>query len=130
MARTRFVSPDVVRLPLSDGYWIDVKKELNAGEERRIFTNIVKTMHAGEKAELDPDKVGKTQMLAYIVDWNFTGEDGKTVPFSEAALDNLDQPSYAEISAAIDTHVEGVEKARAERKNGQSTSPVSSVTSA
>ena len=130
MARNRFVTPEVVRLTLSQGDWIDVKKELNAGEERRFFTDLVKVMHAGERAELQPDRVGKTQMLAYIVGWSFRGHDDKPVPFSEAALDNLDQDSYTEIFEAIDKHVEGVDRARTLRKNAQDTSMASSATSA
>ena len=118
MARSRFVVPDVVRLPLSDGDWIDVKKELNAGEQRRVFTNLVKTMQAGEKPELNPEQVGKTKILEYVVAWSFgTGAQA----FSASALDAIDPDSYAEIMAAVDAHDEAADKARAERKNGRST---------
>ena len=104
MARSRFVVPDVVRLPLSDGDWIDVKKELNAGEQRRVFTNLVKTMQAGEKPELNPEQVGKTKILEYVVGWSFRDGADKPVPFSATALDNVDPDTYAEIMAAVDVH--------------------------
>ena len=119
MARNRFVSGDVVRLPLSDGDFIDVKKELNAGEGRGIYTSLVKEMHFGEKATLDPQQVGLTKILAYIVGWSFVGADSKPVPFSASALNNLDAETYAEIETAIDAHEAAIEKARAERKNGR-----------
>jgi len=126
MARNRFVVPDVVRLPLSDGDWIDVKKELNAGEQRRVFTNLVKTMQAGEKPELNPEQVGKTKILEYVVAWSFgTGPQA----FSASALDAIDPDSYAEIMAAVDAHDESSDKAREERKNGRSTATISEVTS-
>ena len=126
MARSRFVVPDVVRLPLSDGDWIDVKKELNAGEQRRVFTNLVKTMQAGEKPELNPEQVGKTKILEYVVAWSFgTGAQA----FSASALDAIDPDSYAEIMAAVDTHDEAADKARTERKNGRSTATISEATS-
>jgi hypothetical protein len=68
MARCRFVQPDVVRLPLSDGDFIDVKRELSAGEQRRMFAGMV--LHGvvpGEKTLLDPERVGITKMVEYLV---------------------------------------------------------------
>lgn len=127
-ARSRFVPQDVVRLPLSGGDWIDVKKELNAGEARRVFTKLVKTMHAGEKTELDPEQVGKTKLAEYIVGWSLVDDQDRSVPFSTAALDNLDQDTYTEIMKAVDAHDEAVEKAREERKNDRGTSMVSAAT--
>jgi len=111
----------MVRLPLSEGDWIEVKKELNAGEQRRVFTNLVKTMQAGEKPELNPEQVGKTKILAYVIAWSFTDGAGKAVPFSATALDNVDPDTYAEIMAAVDAHDEAADKARTERKNAPST---------
>lgn len=119
MARCRFVQPEPVRLPLSDGDWIDVKKELNAGEQRRIFTSLVRTMQMDGKAELNPDQVGKTKILAYVVDWSFVDEKGARTKFSEAALDAVDPASYKEINDAVDKHDEAAEAAREERKNAR-----------
>jgi len=119
----------VVRLPLSDGDWIDVKKELNAGEQRRVFTNLVKTMQAGEKPELNPEQVGKTKILEYVVGWSFRDGADKPVPFSATALDNVDPDTYAEIMQAVDAHDEAADKARTERKNAPSTPTISEVTS-
>lgn len=125
-----FVEPDVVRLPLSrPGQYIDVKKELNADEANGILATIVKTMHPGEKAEIDPKKVATTKMLAYLVGWSFVDKAGKPVPFSEAALKNLNKHTFGEISRLIDTHDEASEQSREEIKNAQagetSSSPVS-----
>lgn len=109
-----------------DGDWIEVKKELNTGEQRRLFTKLVKSMRQGEAAELDPEMVGKTRLLEYIVAWSFVGPDGKPVPFSSSALDSLDTDTYVyDVIAAVDLHIEDVEKAREIRKNGLSTSPAS-----
>lgn len=117
MPRNRFISPEIVRLPLSDGDWIDVKKELNAGEARRVFTKLVKTMHAGEKAELNPEDVGKTKLVEYLIGWSFIDQDGRPSAYSPEALDDLEPDTYNEIAKAIETHEEAAEKARAERKN-------------
>lgn len=119
MGKCRFVRPTVVRLPLSDGDYIDVKHELTAGEQRRVFSSLIKEMHAGEPAVLDPALVGKTQLLEYIVGWSFVGQDGEPAPFSAAALDTLDTNTYEELVAAVQAHDAASEAARAARKNGR-----------
>lgn len=121
MGRCRFVPPEVVRLPLDGGDWIDVKKELNAGETRAIFTDLVKDFHAGEAATLDAKAVGLTKALNYIVGWSFTDAQGQGVPFSASALNNLYPEDYQELIDAIEAHDGAVERARSERKNGQAT---------
>ena len=110
-----------------DGEWIDVKAELNAGETRHIFTDLVKDLQAGEKAKLDPTQVGLTKMTQYIVDWSLTDPRGARVPFSPSALTNLDTETYNEISAAVDWHDEDVERRRAERKNARTTANTSAT---
>jgi len=112
-----------------DGDWIEVKRELNAGETRRVFTGLVKSMQAGEKAELNPEQVGKTKLLEYIVDWSLVNFDGSRLPFSAAALDSQDQDTYREIDKAVDLHEEAIEKERAERKNVRTGGTRSSPTS-
>jgi len=129
MARSRFVVPDVVRVPLSDGDWLELKRELNAGEQRRIFTGLVKTMQAGEKPELNPEQVGKTKILEYVVAWSLRDAADKPVPFSASALDNVDPDTYSEIMAAVDAHDEAADKAREERKNVRGTPTTSPATS-
>jgi len=129
MSRCRFVQPESVRLPLSDGDYLDVKRELTAGEQRGVFTDLIKTMHAGEAAELDPKLVGTTKIVAYVLAWSLTDAAGQPVPFSEAALNNLTPEDFAEIAKAIDDHEAAVEKARAARKNVQAGETASSLTS-
>jgi hypothetical protein len=124
----RFVHPEVVRLPLSDGDWIEVKKELNAGESRNVFTKLVKSMKAGESAELDPAKVGITRILEYLVAWSFTDASGKAVPVSEAAVNNLRPDAYREVMAAIDAHDKAIEEAQEAEKNAPAGSSTSEPT--
>ncbi len=117
--RCRFVQGDVVRLPLSGGEWIDVKAELNAGEARHIFSALVKEMHAGRPTTIDPDKVGVTKVVEYVVGWSLLGLDGRPEPVSESAIDGLDVDTYREIVDAVDAHDAACEAARLARKNGQ-----------
>lgn len=120
MAKSWFVKPDLVRLPLSEGNFLDVKRQLTAGEERHIFAGVVKTMTPGQKMELDPEQVGRTKLLEYIVDWggpNLVDDDGRPVPFSGAALDNLPPERYAEIVKVVDDHEAAETMKREAEKN-------------
>jgi hypothetical protein len=116
-----FVRPEVVRLSLSGNRWIDVKKRLNAGESRKMFARVVKDMTAGEKAQLDPEQVGLTKLVAYVLGWSFTDDEGKPVPFSLSGIDNLDPDVYAEMIKAIDEHIEAQETARSVEKKDSAT---------
>lgn len=125
MGRNRFVKPRTVRLSLSEGDWIEVKQELNAGEYRRVMARQMKSMVMGEKAELDPTQVGLAKVVEYIVEWSFE-DDGKPVPVSEAAIVSLDADSFNEIRDAIDAHEASVEAAMEARKNVQAGEKASS----
>lgn len=126
MGRCRFVQPGIVRLSLTEDEWVDVKRELNAGEQRRVMAGYVREMRAGETATIDPERVGKTRLLEYIVGWSFQGFTGKPEPFDESALDGLDMDTYNEIATAIDAHEAQIAAARELRKKnpaGATTSP-------
>jgi hypothetical protein len=117
--RCRFVQPDIVRLTLSDGDFVDVKKQLNAGEQRRLFAQMMRDMTPGEKVQLIPEQVGRTKVIAYVIGWSFRDADGKPVPVSESAIDNLDTETYQEIVKAIDDHEAKYDALREQEKNGR-----------
>jgi hypothetical protein len=127
MPKYRFVEPDIVRLPLSDGDWIEVKRELTAGEQRKLFGGMVRDYDKESgRPLLDPERVGRTRLSAYLLDWSFVDRQGKPVALNESAIDNLDVDTYAEINKALDVHEEAVERAR---KNPQPGEPKSAATS-
>lgn len=126
---SRFVTPGHVRLPLSGGEWLDVKRELNAGEQRQVFTDLVKSMRAGESPLVDPAQVGITKLVQFIVGWSFVDDQGIAVPFSLGALVGLDIDTFEEIIEVIDAHDEAQEKARDERKKKRIGATASNPTS-
>lgn len=128
MARNRFVRPQTVRLELSDGDWIEVKKELNAGEHRRVFGRLVKDMRAGERAQLDPEQVGLTKVVEYLVAWSLE-DNGKPVEITEGAINSLDAQTFGEIVKAIDEHEARVDAEIEARKNATDGEKASSPTS-
>jgi hypothetical protein len=113
------VPPDVQRLPLSDGDFLDVKCALTAGEQREIFIQQIKggVITSGQETQLDPRKIGITRIVAYIVGWSLVDGDGRPIAFSEDALLAQDPDTLREITAAVDAHVEQQERRRAERRD-------------
>ena len=113
-----FVKPETVRIDLSDGYII-VKRELNAGEQRRVFSDFVKQARSGEPFELDPEKVGLTKIVAYLLDWSAVDDDGKPVEVTADTIKGLHLDIFREIKDAIDAHDLKGEAEREARKNGK-----------
>ena len=118
----RFVQPQVMRLDLSDGDWLDVRRELTVGEQRQAMARAVKSMRADGRIEPDLANVGKAEIGAYIVDWSFTDANDKRVPYSETALDNLTTPAYNEIEIAVRAHIAAIEAERGKSPTGSSSS--------
>jgi hypothetical protein len=115
---SRFVKGDTVRLQISRGDWLLVKKELNAGEERDMFalTATARTFKHGDRIELRIDRLGLATLVQYLVDWSLTDDDGKPVVIRGAdpelvmeTLNNLDVDSFREIQAAITAHQETID---------------------
>jgi|SRR5262245_2353580 len=120
MGRCRVVQPDLVRLPLSDDDWIEVKRELNAGETRQIQIRMMAqtSITPGERVGLDPAKVGLTQALEYLVAWSLVDAQGRPLEISEGALNLIDYDSQQEIITAIEAHDADVrERRERDRKN-------------
>jgi len=129
MGRCRMVDPELVRLPLSDGDFLDVKRALTAGEQREVFIQQIKgVVTSGRATELDPRKMGVTRICAYVVGWSLVDQAGRPLPFSEATLLLQDSDTYREIGDAIDAHVEAEERRQAERKTNPIFASVSSAT--
>lgn len=111
MGRSRVVVPDVVRVFVSDGDYVDLKRDLNAGEYFDLLT-----------AMADRQKFAK--ILAYLVGWSFVGEDDRPIPYdlddpANARRDTigaLDKPTLRELITTIDTHEAAQEQALAKKK--------------
>jgi hypothetical protein len=116
MGASWFVQPEIVRLPLSDGQFLDVKRELTFGEYRKIQTDMMAgALVQGEPIKLDPRKVGITRLLAYIVDWSLSDGEGRPTPISESAIEQLQADRAREIVDAVTAHEETQDRARRER---------------
>lgn len=183
--RSKFTLPAIVRLPIDDRDWIEVKRELNAGETIAMYASYsagrlderawdryrrgqavvwkdtlisvitaigradpigVLPKEALEPGELEIERAlrhafdagtqgrradyegaGKAEVIAYLVDWNYTDAGGKPVRIDTeerklAALDALTPAAFQQIAHAITAHIERVELENLEKKSGDSSS--------
>jgi len=116
----RMRKPETVRLELSQGDWIVVKKHLTAGETRRMFAGMLREETQG----IDAVKVWQSKVLAYLLGWTFQDADGKALVIEDqpervvaSILDNLDADAYSEVLKAIEQHMSEMEKERVAEKN-------------
>jgi hypothetical protein len=110
MGRCRVVQPELVRLRLSGDDYIDVQKELNAGD----YFDLLVALSARQ---------GFATILAYLVGWSLVGLDEQPLPYAlelpenvrRDTLRSLDRATYLEITEAIARH-ERTEEAAANAK--------------
>lgn len=107
----RFVRPESVKLDLKDGEWVEVKKALTVGEDRRFRSAGLKRLSgAGGGAgaatvDIDWEEMALARVETYLLDWSAKDEKGKSVPVSAAAIRNLDPRDFEEIDQAIQAHI-------------------------
>jgi hypothetical protein len=120
MSRCRVVAPEVVRLSLSDGDYLDVNKELNAGQYLELLTALV-------------DRKPFAKALAYLVSWSLVGLNGQPLPYEldmpederRSTIGALDKGTVREITAVLDKHEAAEEQALTAKKKIASSAPAS-----
>lgn len=128
-----FVTPETVRLPLAgdDGDWIEVKRELTAGEAKAMRTSAF-TYMAGKpegapqtqdnegdvKIGVDWKKLGLANILTYVTDWNAKDAQGRPVRFCREAVEQLSEADFGRIEQALTAHKEAVEAEKKMTKAG------------
>lgn len=132
---SRFVHPETTILTLANGDTLTVKKWLNEGETREAYSRMYRESTNGT-SHIHPQQVGRSMVLAYLLDWSLTDDTGKQVVIREksveevgAALDQLFPDEFEEIHAAIKAHEAAMLKARQEKKRPSGV-PASEATSA
>jgi hypothetical protein len=118
---SRMRKPETAKLDITRGDWLLVKKHLTAGEQRSIFTGMLR--EDGEA--IDRSKIGLSKVAGYLLDWSVTDSDdkpvvifGQSTDVIEAALNALDIDSFTEIMEAVEAHIAAMEKVRAQEKKG------------
>lgn len=82
------VEPDTQTLSLSGGTWVQVRKQLNAGETFDLFDRVSAfTNGTSDVSKVPPAKLGMAMMLAYLINWNLVDRQGDPIPILRATLD-------------------------------------------
>ncbi len=114
MARLFARVKEVRRIPIA-GFapeltWIDVREEISIGEERKVFAGAIKgqtILRDGEtRTEYNAELVSFGTVIAYLVDWDAKGEDGKSVDLTPETIHGLMPEVYNAIDDAVRAHVE------------------------
>jgi hypothetical protein len=143
---SRIRRPEETLLQISQGDWLLVKKRLNAGESRRIFARMVKSIKPGDTqtpeqkvtadVEYDVRQMGLSKAVEYLLDWSIKDDDNKPVVIRDAspkaiesALESLDLESFNEITKAIEDHEVAMTAELEQEKKRPATSSASNPTS-
>jgi hypothetical protein len=135
---SRYRKQEEMRLDLSDGDWLLVRKHLTAGDEREALAKVIKagTFKSGERPELDPKQLGIAQAVVYLLDWSITDADDQPIrirdqpyDFVAAALGNQTPESLREILDAIQAHDGAMIAERAQEKKDRAGKSASAPTS-
>lgn len=127
MGRNRFLIPEVTRIPLSDGDWIEVKKYLNNGDHKRMEAVGQKppvfTTDGGVITPVDWEIYEIGRAAIYLLDWSFRDATDKPVVLKSPdgvvsidAIKALDIDTFEEINKAIMAHVVAMAKEKNDRR--------------
>lgn len=107
-----FVKPEIVRLPLSGGQFIDVKGRLSHGEREDMLASISTATPDGSST-LDRKSFRTIQVVTYAVGWSLTDDDRPVLISPDVAMKDridiirsLSVERFNEIHKAIMAHEE------------------------
>lgn len=125
------VQPNEVRLAIDGDHYLIVKPELNYGETIAMYAQ----MRAADQGGADPLKVGPALVVAYLLDWSLTDNDGRILSVRQqppdvvaSALHHLPYDEGQAVVDAIRAHDAALTTAREEKKL-RTGAPVSSPNS-
>lgn len=104
MGKNRFVRPETVRLELSDGDWIDIRKELTYGDILDLQEASTVLDDNGE-LHFNGSEFSINRILAWVVAWSFEDENGP-VELTRDAIKALSAEAAGEINRALNEYQE------------------------
>jgi len=130
----RFADGSAVRLELSEGDWVLVRRELSYGQQRRLaaagLTGIDQAAGGNERLRVDLAAYDLERLCTWVIDWSLRDADGDHVVVSREAIESLHPDTAGEINRALDAHVAAQEgKARPSSPAGAPARSSSAATS-
>ncbi len=127
----RMRRPETVRVELSQGDWLLLKKHLTAGEQLAMFAGMMNEGGDG----INRVRVGFNKVLTYLLDWSFEDFDGKPLAISgkserdvSAVLNGIDADAFTEVLLAVEAHMEAMAQQREQEKKAPATASGSPTT--
>ena len=120
MPRNRFVDPNRIRLQISEDDWLEVKSELNVGEQKLLEAAGVRRVADGVEIVWEDYQIKRAAV--WITDWSFQDSSGKQQEVSLEALRALDVETFAEVQAALNVHIASIVEKKKVRMNSSPTS--------
>jgi hypothetical protein len=137
---TRFVDPSKstdhpIKLPLTEGDWIEIKPRLSTGEIQTIEAASLRayrqTLAPGSpgapRVEVDLEAYGLVRNFVWLRDWSLKDADDKPVTLTIQALAALDPDTTEEIDVAITGHIKKLEAEKKARAAVTTASPMNAV---
>ena len=103
MARNAFVEPATVRLELSEGDWIEVKREITYGEQLELQDESSPRSPVDNKTHFVYSNFQVARMAICIVEWSFEDDNGQ-VEVTRDAIRALKRDIAEEFSDALDKY--------------------------
>lgn len=119
-----FVTPETSKLDLGEGFWVEAKQQLTVKESAQVQASLIKSVESSGRVEPNFQELWKARIVAYIVDWNLT-HNGKPVPFSASAVDNMSKPAWDRLEKVIQEHIEAMEGLTEGKPTGSTSKPAS-----
>jgi len=115
----RFITPDTVTLPLSDGDSITIKTRLSHGERDAMLAR----MRADDGKDLRA-----AELAGYLVAWSSSVPYSLELPEDEriATINALDADSYDEMRDALKAHLDAQQEEKKRRTGVTGSAPISS----
>src|SRR5262245_27487242 len=108
----RFASGAAVKLPLSAGDWVLVRRELSYAQQRRLAAaglsgvpEALSEQGQGERLSVDLAQYDIERLVTWLMDWSFVDADGNAVHVSREAIENLSVETGEEINAALSQYI-------------------------
>ena len=131
--RDRFADGGQVRLELSDGDWVAVRRELTYGQQRRLaaagLTGINPALAGEQRLSVDLAAYDIERLVTWVLDWSFRDGDGDHVVVSRESIEALHPDTAGELNQALDRHIEALE-AKKGSPAGPSKTPATSGSAA
>lgn len=130
MGRNRVVAQGTEHIEISDGDWIEVKRELNTGDQKRLDGAGLKPPVLVGNRIINPVDWGLFEMekaLIWLTDWSIVGPDGKVLPLNMDAIKSIDTETFEEINDIITVHKKKQDDLKKSQRESRTESQKSSL---